>query len=815
MTRVLLTFSCIILSLCISNHNHAFGVVDYPDLTSEAAKRQTMIGGVGAQFVQQGCVPGLSPTTTTPQFSCVASVLATTPAGDRRMHHIKTGITTVTFDQGDGIYSLIVDWSITRDLPGWDRAAGFPRKHYHFQTPRTGVIPDGTQEVAVVTVLGGAITSVSAAGNTLAKPLSDTMARVSVTQMGAVCDAVTDDTGAFQRTIERVRTTKEAIYVPRSPQGGCRINGNLVATGPGFVGLTFIGDNPIDAALLGGSGTAPLLTIGDGTNGVDYLRIDGVGFQSGAGHTGWLVDINFAPNLTIVGSSFSGENNVRIRESWQWLFENNIMGVRSGIGLRVTNASFSGHIHKTRCDGVDETQGVCYSILQRNVIGIGNIAETVQTGWLIGGGSLEFRMNYIERAARGFDQIPGTFINGLIIGTSLFEVYALAEFAIRLRNAAGVLIEPQEFAKLIPTDWFSEGAAIIATNEGNTLWTVYDSGRDANDELIQLPENFADLDFNLLWINKGSSNRNLIEGSFTSPPDDTGGAPTFWRPFVASPTFVAADGPFADGSIEITNAGATAGVQGRYQSQISPAVNAAYRGRYVIFTMWARSVNLAAPSARFQLDFGTVSATSNTFLTNAWACYAVGARIPMDATQIEFNVFNTTDTATERFANPGFFIDRTLPICATETPLSDRQLFLNAEREVLTGTTTQTAIHTLTLPAFESGAGSRYLVEVSGFFTGVAGTKAVTLSIGPTNIITLSGTAAQQPAWKIMAEIIFTSLNTQEIDVVTVRNDGGNNQVGTIATTVSGGAPVAIAVAGQLSVATDTITVAATRIQRR
>jgi hypothetical protein len=71
----------------------------------------------------------------------------------------------------------------------------------------------------------------------------------------------------------------------------------------------------------------------------------------------------------------------------------------------------------------------------------------------------------------------------------------------------------------------------------------------------------------------------------------------------------------------------------------------------------------------------------------------------------------------------------------------------------VTGTTAQTALQSLTIPANTLGVGQRYRIRARGTIAGTAGTKAVTLTFGAVSAIAISQTAANTYQWWIDATV--------------------------------------------------------------
>jgi hypothetical protein len=187
-------------------------VVQVPDLAAAAF----------VSFVQTGCVPGTSGSTTTGTFACTAMIR--TANGEGEFIYQPTA-TVGSLSGGDGTYWIALHRDTTTTVSGWTRQAA---THYLWQksatfpsTPTDGFI------VARVEVAGGAVTKPSLAGNYAPRSSDrDLDART----YGVHCDNGHDDTAALQRAFAAATPGTTVVL----PVGKCLVSGTLAWQGSGI-----------------------------------------------------------------------------------------------------------------------------------------------------------------------------------------------------------------------------------------------------------------------------------------------------------------------------------------------------------------------------------------------------------------------------------------------------------------------------------------------------------------------------------------------------------------------------------------------------
>lgn len=165
-----------------------------------------------------------------------------------------------------------------------------------------------------------------------------------------------------------------------------------------------------------------------------------------------------------------------------------------------------------------------------------------------------------------------------------------------------------------------------------------------------------------------------------------------------------------------------------------------------------------------------------------------GCRLAGNLTQSMFNAATVTGSVnlSPQIASGDF-------IARSNTPSS------------VTGTTTQTVLQTLTIPANTFGIGQRFKIRARGTASGTNSTKAFALLAGSGSVTLVSESAASQSPWFLYAEMEINAGSSQTITYNAMQN--GGTVGGGVATTGSNvNTAITISIAATLGSASDTAT---------
>lgn len=557
---------------------------------------------------------------------------------------------------------------------------------------------------------------------------------LNVQWFGATGNGTDDDTTALILAFATGISLKRSVYVPGTADY-YKITDEIPIIGSG---LTIFGDGP--SSRINNEGTADALVLGDDVSFYRDIRIQGIKITGGDA-TGWGINALKSYNLRLIDFhcdvSSTGSGAVHLSECVNAVITGNVIGAVQGYGYKIENASFAPVLSGNRVDGISVAQGTGMYIQTRDGTLISNVTETLNVGIdLVGIVGLNIVSHYWEQCT-----IPlrdSALCSNVSITQGQFFTDATTAFCIDLQYTENFKIELNDF------DGTNTGGAPIRIQSGNGALngTIGPNTFDDADEVI-FGARYADQNMVLVSEQKHFRPADYLQNSFTSWPAGTAAPPDIWD--ASAGTFARRDDA-AFGRYGLDLIGTDARTDRRVLD-ITATQNANVRGRYVLFSVWAKTIS-GNDTFKLTIGDGVNTAELTNSATAGWQRWSIGIKVDAAATHIQLSITKLV-SGTACFSAPSFYVGLTSPIAGVQNELDRAPIDIDAVEATHTGTLTETTIKSTTIPADSMGYQGAVRIRAMGSITGTNDVKVISLYFDTVLVAQVSEIAGATDDWAI------------------------------------------------------------------
>lgn len=496
------------------------------------------------------------------------------------------------------------------------------------------------------------------------------------------------------------------------------------------------------------SGTGDAIELGDGATSTRDALIKDIKIAA-TDAMAWGIDLQLAYNAKIenvvLSCSSTASGAIRVDNSIDVEITHVNIGAIKGTGILQQNDSNGLTILGGRIDGFANTAGTGIQLSNRKSTIVGTIVETLLNGIDLGGFGI-FISAYFEDCEFGI--IDSNPADGVTITGCEFQSSGIATWAINLNQTSNAIISGNNFQ-----DTNTGGAPINIDPSGGAQNIVIGPNLFDDSVEVVLGAKFADANIDLFSEHQHFRPVNYLANTFATWPGGNAATPMLWSNGSGTKAR-RSDAPFGRYSMDFVGVG---DISRRAVPTISATVNANMRGRWVVFSIWVKSISGATSGVlRLTMADGVVTRDNDYTITTSWVRYSVGLQLNSSATLISLAV-NNLGAGTFAVAAPSMYLGTTTPKSGAEDELDGSWPMVNTVSTTHTGTVATTTIHSVTIPGRTLGDHGGYRIRGGGSITGTNGQKDIALFLGATGLTSIVEAAGETSDWAF--DVAFYNLN--------------------------------------------------------
>ncbi len=567
---------------------------------------------------------------------------------------------------------------------------------------------------------------------------------------GAKGDGVTNDRTSIQIAINFGLATGIPVYVPPTFDS-FRVEGAITVYGSN---LRIFGCGPLSRIHNAGVGT-DAIQFGDDITTYRDSEITGVRI-TGADASGWGINVRKYYNIKIDAnyidvSSLTG-GAINVEQSICSQITRNVIGAVNGTGIKIANASFVARVEGNRIDGISIAQGVGISVNGRAMNLTSNVEETLLRGIVLAGvGGCSIISNYCEETVTA---IEDTAISAcVIIDGCEFQADPTSLYSVVLNYTNGARVSNNNFNN---THLGGAPVRVVAANGALNIEVGPNQFVDAVE--LSGDARFSQANIDLVSERKHFRPSDYLRNSFAYWPAGSASAPGNWDNAAVGTLARQSDAAFGRYGLDLIGAGARIN---RRVMDITATKNASVRGRWVVFSVYAKTIS-GDDTFRLTITDGINTFTLDNSAAASWGRWSAGLLVSSTADRIEVSVTKLVG-GTARFSAPSFYVGTTRPIGSVQDEVNVAPIEVDATVGTFTGSTTEAVVKTATVPARTLGTQGAIRIRASGTASGTNSAKVATLYFGGTLVGQVIEDTADELTWSIDTIIQNTTAAAQVV----------------------------------------------------